>query len=162
MTLSDHLRSLSPRWWIAGGAVLLLLVLTLGWMLGRAGVEPSVASPAVAKAALPAAEGPVLPLPVADVKSREKKRFARADRDDDGLIEQAEYLANRKKAFDKLDANGDGRLDFAEYAVKTVAKFAGADADNNGRLTAAEFATTAPKPRVKKPVDCPPVMAEAD
>lgn len=85
--------------------------------------------------------------PAASPKTREEKRFNRADKDDDGRVTRAELLEPRRKAFAKLDRNGDGRLAFEEWAVRTVAKFDGADDDGNGALTASEYATTAPKPR---------------
>ena len=111
-------------------------------------------------AALPAAPEEAPPLlrraerlstpPAATAKTREEKRFGRADKDDDGRITRAELLAPRQKAFAKLDRNGDGKLAFEEWAVKTLAKFEGADDDDSGALTAAEYAQTAPKPRAKK------------
>jgi len=99
-------------------------------------------------------------------RTREEKRFARQDRDDDGRITQAEYLAQRRRNFEKLDANGDGRLSFEEYAVSGIEKFRKADADGNGHLVPSEFATTAPKPRAVRTAancQCPPTrMASAD
>lgn len=92
--------------------------------------------------------------PAATAKTREEKRFGRADKDDDGRITRAEMLAPRQKAFAKLDANGDGRLAFEEWAVKTVGKFDGADDDGDGVLTAAEYAQTAPKARAKTACRC--------
>ncbi len=95
----------------------------------------------------------VLPLPdppEATPKSREQKRFARADRDDDGRITAAELLEPRRKAFAKLDTNGNGMLSFEEWAVRTIDKFQGADKDRSGWLIPAEYATTAPPPPKKK------------
>ncbi|WP_319941202.1 EF-hand domain-containing protein [Sphingomonas glaciei] len=89
---------------------------------------------------------------LASPKSREEKRFARADRDDDGRITSAELFEPRRKAFAKLDADGNGALSFDEWAVKTVTKFASADRDRSGWLTAAEFAATAPKAPKRKAV----------
>ena len=91
--------------------------------------------------------------PAAPDKSKEEKRFARADKDKDGRITRAELLAPRRKAFAKLDTNGDGRLSFEEWTVKTADKFGGADADKDGALSAAEYATTRPKP-VKRKCAC--------
>jgi hypothetical protein len=88
--------------------------------------------------------------PEASPKSREEKRFARADKDDDGRITRDELFGPRKKAFAKLDKNGNGLLSFEEWAARTVDKFAGADRDRSGWLTAPEFATTAPKPAKRK------------
>jgi uncharacterized protein YxeA len=101
----------------------------------------------------PQASGQLSPLPEppeATPKSREEKRFARADKDDDGKITAAELFAPRRKAFAKLDVNGNGVLSFEEWADKTIDKFAGADRDKSGWLTAAEYATTAPKPPKRK------------
>ena len=89
--------------------------------------------------------------PSADPKSKEEKRFARADKNYDGRITLAELVEPRRKAFAKLDLNQDGKLSFEEWAVTTITKFETADADRNKALNAAEFATTAPKPKKAKP-----------
>ncbi|HEX6410520.1 MAG TPA: EF-hand domain-containing protein [Sphingomicrobium sp.] len=65
------------------------------------------------------AELPSTP-PEATPKSREEKRFSRADKDKNGRIEREELLASRRKAFAKLDKNGNGSLSFEEWAVKTI------------------------------------------
>jgi len=91
-----------------------------------------------------------LEAPEASAKSREEKRFSRADKDKNGRIEREELFAPRRKAFAKLDANGNGTLSFDEWAVKTVEKFGGADKDRSSWLTPAEYATTAPPPPKKK------------
>ena len=106
------------------------------------GAEPRPAIAAPAKA------------PEATPQSREEKRFARADKDKNGLIQVEELLAPRRKAYAKLDKNGDGRLSFEEWAVKTIDKFNGADRDRTRTLTAAEYATTAPKPPKRKTCSC--------
>ena len=93
-------------------------------------------------------------LPAAAEKTKEQKRFARADKDDDGRITREELLTPRRKAFVKLDKNGNGSLSFEEWAVKTVDKFQGADADGSGWLTAAEYESTKPKPAKKKKCAC--------
>lgn len=98
------------------------------------------------EAAAPLAANLPEPPPVPE-KSREEKRFARIDRDDDGRITQAEYLQQRRRNFDKLDVNGDGRLSFEEYAAKGIEKFRTTDSNRDGGLSAKEFATTAPKPK---------------
>ena len=87
-------------------------------------------------------------------RSREQKRFSRADKDKDGKIAREELLAPRRKAYAKLDTNGDGRLSFEEWAVKTLDKFGGADRDRTGWLTPVEYATTAPPPPKKKRCAC--------
>jgi hypothetical protein len=104
-----------------------------------------------------ASQGPLVNLPAppeATPKSREEKRFSRADKDKNGRIEREELLASRRKAFAKLDTNGNGSLAFDEWADKTIDKFSGADKDRSGWLTAAEYATTAPPPPKKKRCSC--------
>ena len=88
--------------------------------------------------------------PEATEKTKEEKRFARADRNDDGRITAAELLEPRRKPFAKLDRDGNGQLSFDEWAVRTRDKFAGADADRSGFLDADEYRTTRPKPSKKK------------
>jgi hypothetical protein len=92
--------------------------------------------------------------PEASPKSREEKRFARADKDDDGRITRAELLEPRRKAFAKLDVNGNGNLSFEEWAVKTAEKFGDADANRDGALTPQEYETTKPKARPKPKCNC--------
>jgi hypothetical protein len=92
--------------------------------------------------------------PEASPKSREEKRFARADKDDDGRITRGELLEPRRKAFAKLDVNGNGSLSFEEWTVRTADKFADADANRDGALTPGEYATTAPKRRPKPKCTC--------
>ena len=136
--------------WVAGIAAVLLFV-TGGILAFSSGAE----SPAVAPTPQPrlAAAVPLSPIPnapEADPKSKEEKRFSRADKNEDGRITMAELVEPRRKAFAKLDVDADGRLSFEEWAVRTIDKFEGADADENKVLTPAEYATTAPKPRPKK------------
>jgi hypothetical protein len=103
-----------------------------------------------------------LEAPEADSKSREEKRFSRADKNKDGKIEEEELLAARRKAFAKLDTNANGSLSFEEWAAKTINKFQGADADHNGWLTPAEYATTAPPPPKHKTCSCRRAELAAD
>jgi hypothetical protein len=144
----------------AGSAMLLIFAGFFFWK-GQAETESPVPPPPKAFAfAPPQAETPVRsarglpPPPEATEKSKEEKRFARADKDDDGRITRAELLEPRRKAFAKLDVNGNGNLSFEEWAVKTVGKFEGADADDSGWLTAAEYETTKPKARPKPKCAC--------
>jgi hypothetical protein len=95
-----------------------------------------------------------LQAPEASPKSREERRFSRADKDKDGKIESEEIIGPRRKAFAKLDTSGNGSLSFEEWAVKSIEKFQGADKDRTGWLTAAEYATTAPPPPKKKRCSC--------
>jgi hypothetical protein len=112
--------------------------------------------PALPPAPEKAASAPMLLQnpPAATEKSKEQKRFDRADRNNDGKIGLPELLEPRRKGFAKLDINGDGKLSFEEWAHTTIDKFRGADGDRNGQLSRAEYATTAPKPRPKPNCGC--------
>jgi len=136
------------------GVASCFLLLTGAFLLwqGRA-QEPSApkAPPPRLAAPTPMTLTPIPNAPSADPKSKEEKRFARADKDENGRITLAELVEPRRKAYAKLDINQDGRLSFEEWAVRTIDKFEGADADDNEALTPAEYATTAPKPKKKKP-----------
>ena len=76
-------------------------------------------------------------------EEREARRFRRQDRDKDGTVSRAEFLASRQKSFERLDKNGDGQLSFAEYAAATAARFEAADRNDDQRLNRTEFAATA-------------------
>ena len=138
---------------LAGIAAFLLLIAgaTLMWR-GNA-QEPRVPPPPAPRFAAAATAPTLKPIgqaPSADPLSKEEKRFARTDKNEDGRITLAELVGPRRKAFAKLDVNQDGKLGFEEWAVKTIDKFQGADGDRNAALTPAEYATTAPKPKAKK------------
>ena len=135
---------------LAGAAVCFLLI-TGAFMLWQSRAQQGPGLPAAPQPR--AADSPLSPLeaPEASAKSREEKRFSRADKNKDGKIEAEEIFAARRKAFAKLDTNGNGALSFDEWAAKTIGKFKGADADKSGTLTAAEYATTAPPPPKHKP-----------
>jgi Ca2+-binding EF-hand superfamily protein len=143
---------------IVVGAVATVLILsgTVLFFSSKAAEPAYAAQPAPTMAApLVAAAIPTLSVrtpPQASQKSREEKRFARADKDDDGRITSVELFEPRRKAFAKLDKDGSGALSFDEWAARTVEKFASADRDRSGWLTAAEFATTAPKAPKRKAV----------
>lgn len=141
---------------LAGGIGALLLVAAgLFWWQGRASNE-AVSQPLIAPALPPAIEnlpegdpdavGEAPPMPgEASPQSREQKRFARYDRNRDGVITRIEMLGSRTRAFKALDKDGDNLLSFEEWAVATSNRFGAADADKDGKLTPAEFAATAPK-----------------
>lgn len=148
---------------LAGIAASLLLITgaTLMWRgsaqapddpLPTAAPAPLFAAAAVA--ATPVTLAPIGEAPSADPKSKEEKRFARADKNDDGRISLAELVEPRRKAFAKLDLDHDGKLGFEEWAVKTIGKFEEANDDDNGWLTPTEYAATAPKPRAKPACSC--------
>jgi hypothetical protein len=85
--------------------------------------------------------------PSADARTKEQRRFDRADKDKNGTILLEEMYQPRRRAYAKLDKNGDGRLSFEEWAVRTSTKFTEADRNRDGALTREEFATTAPRRR---------------
>ena len=140
--------------YLAGLASCLLVIIgaVLLWQ-GRADEAEAVPLPPPPNKS-PRLVQPLTEPPQASPKSREERRFARADKDDDGRITAAELFEPRRKAFAKLDTNGNGSLSFEEWAVKTVGKFQGADKDRSGWLTPAEYATTAPPPPKKKRCAC--------
>lgn len=144
------------------GAAACFLLLTGAFLLWQGRAENTAVPPAPAPRLASAEAVPSLfggtaaPLqaPEASAKSREEKRFSRADKNKDGRIEAEEVLTARRKAFAKLDINGNGSLSFEEWAAKTIGKFQGADKDRSGWLTPAEYATTAPPPPKHKSCSC--------
>ena len=139
------------------GAAACFLMMTAAFLIWQSRAEKRSDLPPAPKMAInqSAAMAAIPSAPEADAKSKEEKRFDRADKNEDGKITLAELVEPRRKPFAKLDANNDGRLSFEEWAVKTIDKFKDADADRSAALTRAEYATTAPKPKAKKPVcDC--------
>ncbi len=141
------------------GVAACFLMMTGAFLIWQSHAEGSSSPPPAPPPRLSIAGGALTPIPdapEADAKSKEQKRFDRADKDKDGTIKLAELAEPRRKPFAKLDVDHDGRLSFEEWAVKTIDKFKTADADHNGGLTRAEYATTAPKPKPKKAVcACP-------
>lgn len=142
---------------LAGSAATLLLVTggVLIWQ-GRAEAPPMpIAPPArLASAMTPVSLARIPDAPSADPKNKEEKRFARADKDEDGRITLAELVEPRRKAYGRLDLDQDGKLSFEEWAVKTIDKFGDADADKSRALTPVEYATTAPKRKAKPACAC--------
>jgi len=141
--------------WFAGTAAILLIVAGAFFALQGQAVEssmPPAPTPRYAAIPGPTTLSPIGAAPEADPKSKEEKRFARADKDENGRITLAELAEPRRAAFARLDLNQDGKLSFEEWAVRTIDKFETADADKSKWLTPAEYATTAPKPAKKKPV----------
>ena len=143
---------------ILAGIASFLLLLTGGLLLWRGSAQepslPSAPEPRFAAAAVTPRLAPIGQAPSADPQSKEEKRFARADKDEDGRISLAELVEPRRKAFAKLDVNQDGKLAFEEWAVKTIGKYEEANDDKNGWLSAAEYAATAPKRKPKPACSC--------
>lgn len=149
---------------LAGSMAALLLVAGgLFWWQGRASNQAmplAVSAPPPPQIeALPEGDpdavGDAPPMPgEASSQSREQKRFARYDRNRDGVITRVEMLGSRTKAFKALDTDKDNLLSFEEWAVATSDRFGAADADRDGKLTPAEFAATAPKRSAKPKCKC--------
>ncbi len=147
-------------WRFLAGVGSAVLLMTAGLLVWQAQAnKPSLISAAPAAVSeMPLGYADLAPPPEASERTREEKRFARYDKDKNGAVGRAEYLASRQKGFAKLDVNGDGRISFDEYAVKSVAKFAAADKDRSSALTAAEFATTRVIRKPKTKPNCPPSL----
>src|SRR6476469_8295299 len=132
-----------------GSATLLLLAGFFAWKgFAQRNDNPVPAAPApVETAALD--DVPEIPgqPPAADTRSREQRRFDRADRDNNGSVTLEEMTFQRQRNFQRLDADHNGQLSFQEWAASTLRKFADADANHDRALNRVEFATTAPRPR---------------
>ena len=134
-----------------------LLLVTAGFFIwtGMARQEEDPVPDAPAASAGPIVSGPPARPPSADERTKEQRRFDRADRDNDGRITLEELFYPRRRAFTRLDTNGDGRLAFEEWAVRTSTKFGEADANRDRALNRPEFATTAPRRRTPaRPANC--------
>src|SRR3569623_1413828 len=109
------------------GAASCFLLMTGAFLIwqSHAAERPGLPAAPAARAASDFSFGGNAPLqaPEASPKSREEKRFSRADKNKDGKIEEEELLAARRKAFAKLDVNGNGALSFEEWATRTIGKF---------------------------------------
>ena len=142
---------------LAGVASCLLLV-TGGFLLwqGRAQspATPTAPPPRMAASTPPMMLSAIPSAPVADPASKEQKRFARADKDENGKITLAELVDPRRKAYAKLDLNQDGKLSFEEWAIDNIDKFGAADVDKDKVLTPAEYASTAPVRKAKPACSC--------
>ena len=125
-----------------------LLLVTAGFFLwtglAQDDEDPVPDAPVMAEA--PAAGRPATP-PAADERTREQRRFDRADRDNDGRVTLEELYYPRRRAFARADTNHDGRLSFEEWAIRTATKFGQADADHDRALSREEYVTTAPRRR---------------
>ena len=131
----------------AGAATLLLLAGFFIWKgVANRNENPVPAAPAATEAAADVPMTPGQP-PAADARSREQRRFDRADRDNDGRVTLEEMTWQRRRNFQRLDADRNGQLSFEEWASATLRRFAQADANNDRALNRAEFATTAPRQR---------------
>jgi hypothetical protein len=131
----------------AGSATLLLLAGFFIWKgVAQRGDNPVPAAPVqtASAGAVPATPGQP---PSADARTREQRRFDRADRDNDGRVTLEEMTYQRRRNYARLDTNHDGQLSFEEWAARTIQKFGEADANRDRGLDRTEFAATAPRPR---------------
>src|SRR3954469_11252726 len=144
MTRGDILR-------FSAGAASALLLAGAGVFIWSSRAQQDVAilpsAPTADGAGAGADSGSPATPPSADDRTREQRRFDRADRDNDGRITLVELTYPRQRAFARLDTNHDGRLSFEEWAVRTLTKFTTADANHDAALNREEFATTAPHRR---------------
>jgi EF hand len=142
--------------YLAGGASALLLLLAgfFIWMSRADSEDPIPPAPEPTALMSPLRPPRLATPPAASEKSREQKRFARADKDRDGRISLGELYLPRRKAFARLDRDKDGRLGFEEWAAGTAAKFAKADGDRSGWLSAGEYEATKPKAKAKPKCRC--------
>ena len=131
----------------AGAATFLLLAGFFIWKgIAQRSDNPVPAAPVETASAADIPATPGQP-PAADARTREQRRFDRADRDNNGNVTLEEMTFQRRRNFQRLDANHDNQLSFDEWATSTLRKFAEADANHDRALNRAEFATTAPRPR---------------
>jgi hypothetical protein len=137
------------------GIISATLFMAAGFVIwtGSADADDPIPPPPPAAPLLMAPQRPATP-PAAPEKSREERRFARYDDNEDGSITRAEMMGSRRGSWERLDINGDNRLDFEEWAITTSEKFAKADADKSGALNAAEFLTTRRKSKPKPKCSC--------
>jgi EF hand len=138
-------------WRFFAGIGSALLLVTGGFFIWKGVAQgddanPVPDAPVESAGATPTVGRPGLP-PSADARTREQRRFERADRDNDGRVTLEELTYGRRRNFDRLDANHDGRLGFEEWAARTLRTFASADGNNDRALSQAEFAATAPRRR---------------
>ncbi|MDB5698411.1 MAG: histidine kinase [Alphaproteobacteria bacterium] len=126
---------------VVASTLLLFVAIMLIWKGSAAADRVVPPVPSAAALLTPLRSGATPDPPSAD-RSREERRFARYDADENGIITRAEMMETRRKPFAKLDKDSDGRLSFEEWAVTTADKFADADADKSATLDRAEFLTT--------------------
>src|SRR5438445_7850759 len=96
-----------PMWRFFAGAAAAFLLMTGVFLLWQSRAErqpllPGAPAGRAADTSLFAASAS-LEAPSASEKTREEKRFSRADKNKDGKIETEEFFAARHRYFDKLD-----------------------------------------------------------
>lgn len=133
-----------------------LLLVAAGFFVwkGVAQQEDAIPPPGAGEPVAASRAAPARP-PAADERTKEQRRFDRADRDSDGRVTLDELYYPRRRAFQRLDTDGDGRLVFEEWATRTATKFGEADANRDQALDRREFQATAPRRRTpSRPKGC--------
>jgi len=131
----------------AGSATLLLLAGFFIWKgVANRNENPVPGAPLETASAADIPATPGRP-PSADARTREQRRFDRADRDNNGSVTLEEMTYQRRRNYQRLDTDRNGQLSFEEWAAATLRKFAEADANRDRNLNRAEFAATAPRQR---------------
>jgi len=74
----------------------------------------------------------------ADFAAGIAKRFARLDRNNDGLLQADEMAGPRARRFKAFDTNGDGEVTLAEFTKGSLATFDRNDTNHDGTLTSDE------------------------
>ena len=74
----------------------------------------------------------------ADFAAGIAKRFARLDRNNDGLLQADEMAGPRARRFKAFDTNGDGEVTLAEFTKGSLAAFDRNDTNHDGTLTSDE------------------------
>lgn len=70
-----------------------------------------------------------------DVIPRAQARFARLDKNTDGIVTKNEFPANRADRFAELDADKDGNVSRSEMVEGALRRFDDLDANKDGQVT---------------------------
>ena len=116
-----------------GSVTLILLAGFFAWKGFAQRNDSPVPTAPLQVAAADAEEVPEVPgqPPAADARTREQRRFDRADRDNNGSVTLEEMTFQRQRNFQRLDADHNGQLSFQEWAASTLRKFGDADANRH-------------------------------
>jgi hypothetical protein len=121
--------------------------LTLGTILAATILAPAVAQPAPPPGG--GRPGMMLPATRDEAAAQAQARFARIDRNGDGVLTTDELPTPRAGnerggsaggMLARFDRDGDGKLSAAEFGAGALALFDSQDADHDGRISDAERA----------------------
>lgn len=73
-----------------------------------------------------------------DVVPRQQARFARLDKNSDGVITKDEWPPARIDRFEALDTNKDGKVSRSEMVEGALARFDALDVNKDGQITPEE------------------------